>query len=92
MNQGKPMLIRSPRELAHYCRDQRKQHKITQNELSSETSLRQDTISKFELKPDNVRLETLFRLLSALELELHLTPKDSSENPQSSKSGWTEQW
>ncbi len=86
------MLIQSPSDLAHYCRDQRKLQRITQTDIAEEASLRQDTISKFELKPDNVRLETLFRMLSALNLELHLTPKNQVSTETDKQSGWTEKW
>ncbi len=86
------MLIRAPSDLAHFVRDQRKLLRITQSTIAEETALRQDTISKFELKPDNVRLDTLFRLLSALDLELHLMPKSSTNGESKEPSGWTEQW
>jgi len=38
--------------------------------------MRQDAVSKVENKPDNVRLDTLFRLFVALDLALHLVPKE----------------
>jgi hypothetical protein len=37
--------------------------------------LRQETISGFENKPGSTKLATLFKLLSALDLELHVIPK-----------------
>ncbi len=86
------MLIRSPSDLAHYYRDRRKLQRITQSIIAEETALRQDTISKFELKPDNVRLDTLFRMLSALDLELHVLPKNQTSTETDKQSGWTEQW
>ena len=85
------MLIHTPTDLAKFYRDQRKLHGISQTAVAQEISLRQDTVSKFELKPDNVRLETLFRLLAALDLELHLVPKGQSVG-DSHKTGWNEQW
>ncbi len=86
------MLIKSPSDLAGYFRDQRKQHHVSQSTIAEETALRQDTISKFELKPDNVRLDTLFRLLASLELELHIAPKDKASIVSEKQTGWTEQW
>jgi len=85
------MLIHTPTDLANFYRDQRKLHRISQTTIAQEISLRQDTVSKFELKPDNVRLDTLFRLLSALNLELHLVPKGQSGS-DSNKTGWNEPW
>ena len=86
------MLIHSPKDLAQYYRDQRKQRGISQVSVAGEIALRQDTVSKFELKPDNVRLETLFRLLSALDMEMHIVPKGQSASVDDSRKGWTEQW
>jgi HTH-type transcriptional regulator/antitoxin HipB len=85
------MLIHTPTDLANFYRDQRKLHGISQTAIAQEISLRQDTVSKFELKPDNVRLDTLFRLLAALDLELHLVPKGRSVS-DSNKTEWKEQW
>ena len=86
------MLIHSPVKLAQYYRDQRKQCGISQVSVAEEIAVRQDTVSKFELKPDNVRLETLFRLLAALDMEMHIVPKGQSVSTDSNKKGWTEQW
>ena len=86
------MLIHSPVKLAQYYRDQRKQQGISQVSVAEEIAVRQDTVSKFELKPDNVRLETLFRLLAALDMEMHIVPKGQSVSTDSNKKGWTEQW
>jgi HTH-type transcriptional regulator / antitoxin HipB len=86
------MLIHSPADLAQYFRDQRKQQGLTQVSVADDISVRQDTVSKFELKPENVRLDTLFRLLSALDMELHIVPKGQSPSKADSKKGWTERW
>lgn len=85
------MLIHSPKDLAAYCRDLRKARGLSQTEVAQEMVIRQDTVSKFEIRPDNVRPDTLFRLLSALELEVHLVPKGDyvmeGENEQ-----WSVPW
>jgi len=86
------MLIHSPKDLAQYCRDQRKQQGLSQVSIAEEIALRQDTVSKFEIKPDNVRLDTLFRLLAGLDMELHIVPKGQSTSVDDSRKGWTEQW
>ncbi len=80
------MLIHSPADLAQYYRDQRKLRGLSQAAIAEEVAMRQDTVSKFELKPDNVRLATLFRLLAALDMEMHLAPRGQQ------KKGWTEPW
>ena len=86
------MLIHSPKDLAQYYRDQRKHRGISQVSVADEIALRQDTVSKFELKPDNVRLDTIFRLLSALDMEMHIVPKGQSALAGHSQKAWTEQW
>jgi HTH-type transcriptional regulator/antitoxin HipB len=85
------MLIHSPKDLAAYYRDLRKTRGLSQTEVAEEVVIRQDTVSKFETRPDNVRLETLFRLLSALELEVHLVPKGESV-VKGEKEQWSEPW
>ena len=85
------MLIHTPTDLARFYRDQRKRRGVSQTTVAQEISLRQDTVSKFELKPDNVRLDTLFRLLAALDLELHVVPKGQSVS-DGNKPGWSEPW
>lgn len=86
------MLIHSPNDLAQFYRDRRKQRGISQVTVAEEISVRQDTVSKFELKPANVRLDTLFRLLAALDLEMHLVPKGQSAPSTGEAEGWSEQW
>jgi len=82
------MLILSPSDLASFYRDQRKSKRLTQSAVSDEVALRQDTISSFENKANNVRLETLFKLLSALDLEMHIVPKGSNLDERE----WVEKW
>jgi HTH-type transcriptional regulator/antitoxin HipB len=86
------MLIHSPNDLARHYRDLRKHRRISQSAIAAETALRQDTVSKFELKADNVRLDTLFRLLAALDLELHVEPKAKADSDGKEQNGWTESW
>lgn len=85
------MLIHSPTGLSQFYRDQRKLHGHSQTVVAQEAGLRQDTVSKFEISPDNTRLDTLFRLLAILDLELHVKPKEGVD-PASGKSGWNEPW
>ncbi len=85
------MLIHKPNDLAQFYRDQRKLRGQSQTWIAQNAALRQDTVSKFEISPDNTRIDTLFRLLAALDLELHLVPKGGAD-PASGQSGWTEPW
>ncbi|WP_396133467.1 helix-turn-helix domain-containing protein [Acaryochloris sp. 'Moss Beach'] len=54
-----------------------------------ELGVRQVTVSAFENRPASTKLETLFKLLSALELELQVVPKEQASN---ASQGWDEEW
>ncbi|WP_369789440.1 type II toxin-antitoxin system antitoxin HipB [Rouxiella sp. WC2420] len=82
------MKITSPKQLAIYLRDLRKTQKISQTDLASRVGIKQDTISKFEQNPDTTKIETFFKILSALNLELHVESKGENKRSQ----GWTEEW
>jgi HTH-type transcriptional regulator/antitoxin HipB len=70
------MLIHSPKELAMQAQYQRKQQTLSQSSVAERVGLKQNTVSNFEIQPESTKLDTLFRILSALNLELHLIPKN----------------
>ncbi len=82
------MKITSPRQLAIYLRDLRKTQKLSQTAIAKRVGIKQDTLSKFEQDPNTTKIETFFKILSALELELHVEKK--GEKKPSSE--WTEEW
>ena len=81
------MIIHSPQDLANYMRDHRKHIKLSQGEVSERVGVRQETVSAFENKPERTKTETLFKLLSALSLELQIVPKG-----EQAQQGWDEEW
>jgi HTH-type transcriptional regulator / antitoxin HipB len=83
------MIVHSTKELAEYIKDHRKRERLRQAEVSDRVGLRQMTVSAFENKPESTKLETLFRLLSALDLELHVMPKETKIKDDQ---GWNEEW
>ncbi len=83
------MLISSPKELAIMAMNQRKKLKLSQSDVGKLVGVKQQTISEFEIKPESTRIETLFRILSALNLDVQLNTK-SGKN--STKAQWDEQW
>jgi HTH-type transcriptional regulator / antitoxin HipB len=83
------MIIHSSKELAAFARDYRSRKKLSQTELGEQVGLPQKTVSAFERRPDSTKLETFFRLLSALDLELQLVSK---KEPNSATIGWDEEW
>ncbi len=72
------MRVTSPTLLAAAVRDQRKISKLTQAEAAKQVGIKQTTVSDFELRPESTKLETLFKLLSALDLELHVVKRGST--------------
>jgi HTH-type transcriptional regulator / antitoxin HipB len=83
------MIIHSPQELAEFAKDSRNRKKLSQAEIGDRVGLRQKTVSAFENKPESTKLETFFRLLSALDLELQLLPK---EDISPTVPGWDQEW
>lgn len=83
------MLIQDPVALALYVKGQRKAKKLTQTEISEMVGTRQDTISNFENRPAKVHIDTLFRIIAATGLEIHIVPAGT---PLGSESQWSEKW
>jgi HTH-type transcriptional regulator/antitoxin HipB len=83
------MFSRSPKELALLVISQRKKLKLSQAEVGKRVGLKQQTISEFEIKPESTQLNTLFHILSAVNLDMQVLTKDkvTSHNTQ-----WKEEW
>ena len=63
-------LARNPKDIGHAIRLARKDHGLTQMELASKSGIWQETISKIETGSSDAKLETIFNLLAALDLEI----------------------
>lgn len=63
-------LVRSPKNIGHAIRQARKEKNLTQNELAKHSGVWQETISKVETGNGGAKLDTVFALLAALDLEL----------------------
>jgi HTH-type transcriptional regulator / antitoxin HipB len=83
------VLTPSASTLAEIIKDRRRQLGLSQTEASDLVGLSQKTISAFELKPESTKLETFFKILSALNLEIHVVAKEKSNK---STEGWNEEW
>ncbi|WP_028116416.1 type II toxin-antitoxin system antitoxin HipB [Ferrimonas senticii] len=90
------MKITTAKQLASYLQDCRQQQSASQAHLAKKVGVRQGTISNFEQNPNSTKLETLFKLLSALELELEVQPRNTnagaSQEANSSNSQWDQEW
>jgi len=57
-------------------RDHRKRDDITQTDLAKLAGgIKQSTVSNFENNPATARIDTLFKLANALDLEIHLVER-----------------
>lgn len=84
------MLIHNSIDLAVFCNEVRKEKKLSQAQVSSSVGLKQTTLSKFELRPESTKLETVFRILSALDLEIEVLVKQKTSS--ASHKEWKEEW
>jgi len=83
------MKITSPAALTNAVRDQRKISKMSQTQTAELIGIKQTTVSDFENKPESTKLETLFKILAALDLELHVTKRGSAPDE---KKTWNKEW
>ncbi|HEH9395022.1 helix-turn-helix domain-containing protein [Aeromonas salmonicida] len=84
------MKVTSAKQLSACLKDARRLQKLSQGKVANKVGLRQDTVSSFEINPESTKLDTLFKILAALELSLDIKPRtDPSDNPSS---GWKEEW
>lgn len=78
--------VRSAHQLGHVLRGQRKSKRLTQKAVGASVGLLPKTISSLESSPARATVESLLKLLSALDLELVLRPKSAgAERPTSSE-------
>lgn len=68
-------LVLSPKALGILLRDLRKQKGLTQSELGRKVGLDQKKVSLMENGNPNMRVDSLFRLLSALDHGVVVAPK-----------------
>ncbi len=68
-------LVYSPKSLGSALKRQRKAKKLSQNKAGEAFKLNQATVSSIEQGAPGTRLETLFRMLAALDLEMIIRKK-----------------
>ena len=69
------MLVNNPEQLALYIQDQRKTQGLSQSQVGDKVGLRQSTISAFETNTEATKIDTLFRILAATGLQIHVHKK-----------------
>jgi len=68
-------LVRTSKNLGHAIRQTRKARNLTQKELAAKSGVWQETISKIENGSGGTKLETIFDLIAALDLEITVTER-----------------
>lgn len=81
------MKVTTPDMLATALKEARANQSMTQQDVAQLVGIKQATVSALENRPEKSRVETLFRLLAALGLELQVTQRD-----QAQKQAWNEEW
>jgi HTH-type transcriptional regulator/antitoxin HipB len=93
------MKVTNAKQLSAYLKDARLNEQLSQSKVASKVGIRQDTVSSFELNPDSTKLETLFKILSALNLELDIKVRNQElvnerrhDNATVPDCEWKEEW
>ncbi len=68
-------IARTTKDLGQVLRHARKAQDLTQAELASRAGLWQRTVSNIETSASGAKVDTIFDLLAALNLELHIVPR-----------------
>lgn len=74
-------LARDPKQLGNLIQRARKAKGLTQSDLGTKAGLRQETVSLIENGASSAKIDTVLSVLSALDLELRIAPRTSSEMP-----------
>lgn len=93
------MKVTNSKQLSVCLKEARLHLKLTQSKVGKKIGIRQDTVSNFEQNPDSTKLETLFKILSALNLELDIKIRNTElsqplqdNHPITSEDKWKEEW
>ncbi|WP_118776602.1 helix-turn-helix domain-containing protein [Haemophilus haemolyticus] len=74
------MVITTAKMLSHVIREFRYQGDLSQTDVAKLAGTTQARISAFENEPERTKLETLFKILAGLELELIVQPRKKSSD------------
>lgn len=71
-------IARNTKQVGQILQRLRRTQEITQNALGEKTNLRQATISNLENGEQGTKLQTVFDVLAALDLELVIRPRSQA--------------
>jgi HTH-type transcriptional regulator/antitoxin HipB len=72
-------LARDPKQIGNLIRRARKHRGLSQGALGAKAGLRQETVSLLETGNETAKLETILKVLSALDLELRIAPRSKGD-------------
>ncbi|MBV1692080.1 helix-turn-helix domain-containing protein [Novosphingobium sp. G106] len=68
-------MVRSPKQFGSLIHNARVRHNLTQQALADLVGTGQKTKSRVENGHEGTKLETIFALIAALDLDMQLTPR-----------------
>lgn len=81
-------VARSPAQLGQIIRNCRKRLDLSQQAAASKVGLKQSTVSSFEQDSSGASVETLYKLLSALGLELVVREPSAERQARGASQEW----
>lgn len=73
--------VKTPQQLGAILAGYRKERNLTQAELGAKLGVAQTVVSLLEKDPQRASLARVFKLLSALELDLVVRPRGAASKP-----------
>lgn len=71
-------IARTPQQLASILKSWRTRQKLTQQDVAAKVGIKQSTVSVTEADASRAQVDTLYKLLSALGLELVIRERSSA--------------
>jgi HTH-type transcriptional regulator/antitoxin HipB len=68
-------IARTTKDLGNVLRQARKARNLTQADLAARAGIWQRTVSNIETSASGAKVDTIFDLLAALDLELYIVPR-----------------
>lgn len=81
-------MARSAKQFGAVIQQQRTQKGLSQLALANLVGTGQKTISKIENGNPATKIETIFSLIAALDLELEIKPRSKSGSPENGYENW----